>query len=107
MDALSNPLFQTNLIPTTVAGGGRERYDFCRRWGFDEAHGLPLVLNRHAEPRFRVRFPVLREEFRRISRGVPRSGIANIYSISLARPVYHPGIAAYRSTPQSAILRST
>ncbi len=24
-------------MPTTVAGGGRKCYDFCGRWGFDEA----------------------------------------------------------------------
>ena len=27
-------------MPTTVAGGGRKCYDFCGRWGFDEAQDL-------------------------------------------------------------------
>jgi hypothetical protein len=28
-------------MPTTVVGGGRECYDFCGRWGFDEAQAIP------------------------------------------------------------------
>ncbi len=39
-------------MPTTVAGGGRKCYDFCGRWGFDEAqHQDPAEVRRH--PRFR------------------------------------------------------
>jgi len=36
-------------MPTTVAGGGRKCYDFCGRWGFDEAQvEVRDVLNKHA-----------------------------------------------------------
>ncbi len=36
-------------MPTTVADGGRKRYDFCGRWGFDEAQvEVRDVLNKHA-----------------------------------------------------------
>jgi nucleotide-binding universal stress UspA family protein len=36
-------------MPTTVAGGGRKCYDFCGRWGFDEAQVINPSYGGHGQ----------------------------------------------------------
>ncbi len=39
--SVATRIMKVVCMPTTVAGGGRECYDFCGGWGFDEAQARP------------------------------------------------------------------